>query len=552
MRVLFPEYPWDRGTREEGTKDWVAQAGLMKEIDADGLMGDTMDGMPHSYLEASDAVHHPLALHPEGLPAEEALGWNQLTWGYWSYPFVPMISRYKWLERRHMPILISNGRHHVDGMQAAFFNGVGYSDQQDVVGVHNGWTEREHETLRRMATIERAMAPLMVSPDWEPFAETEHEGVFASRFPLGDEALWTVVNRNEFRVSGEQIQVAGGEGRRYFDLWRGVEVKPETAPDGRARLSFEMEALGFGAVLERPAGPVPAEPVPAELERLLETMRRLSARPLASYDDTWKVLPQEMAAIAPTVQKEPPPGMVLIPGGRFEFRVSTVGTVGRSEPGVDVQYPWEDAPRRSHEHSMELKPFYMDRYPVTNGEFKRFLEAAKYHPRDDHNFLRDWKDGSYPEGWAERPVTWVSLEDAREYARWAGKRLPNEWEWQYAAQGTDGRLYPWGNEWDEAAAPVADKVTRLTAPDEVRAHPRGASPFGVMDMVGNVWQWTNEFQDEHTRSATLRGGSYYQPQGSMWYFPQAYQLNQHSKYLLMAPSEDRAGTIGFRCAADVR
>ena len=97
VRVLFPEYPWDRGTREEGTKDWVAQAGLMKEIDADGLMGDTMDGMPHSYLEASDAVHHPLALHPEGLPAEEALGWTQLTWGYWSYPFVPMISRYKWL-----------------------------------------------------------------------------------------------------------------------------------------------------------------------------------------------------------------------------------------------------------------------------------------------------------------------------------------------------------------------------------------------------------------------------------------------------------------------
>ena len=83
------------------------------------------------------------------------------------------------------------------------------------------------------------------------------------------------------------------------------------------------------------------------------------------------------------------------------------------------------------------------------------------------------------------------------------------------------------------------------------AHPKGASPFGVMDMAGNVWQWTEEFEDTHTRAAVLRGGSYYQPQGSMWYFPQPYRLDEHGKYLLMAPSLDRSGAIGFRCAVDV-
>ena len=81
-------------------------------------------------------------------------------------------------------------------------------------------------------------------------------------------------------------------------------------------------------------------------------------------------------------------------------------------------------------------PFYIDRYPVTNADFKKFLDAAQYHPQDSHNFLKDWRNGSYPEGWANKPVTWVSLEDARAYAAWAGKRLPHEWEWQYAAQGT--------------------------------------------------------------------------------------------------------------------
>jgi len=83
----------------------------------------------------------------------------------------------------------------------------------------------------------------------------------------------------------------------------------------------------------------------------------------------------------------------------------------------------------------------------------------------------------------------------------------------------------------------------------VDAFPGGASPFGVQDLMGNVWQWTDEFVDEH-RAAIVRGGGFYRPAGSMWYFPRNSKLNQHGKYLLMAPCKDRSAMVGFRCVVD--
>ena len=283
----------------------------------------------------------------------------------------------------------------------------------------------------------------------------------------------------------------------------------------------------------------------------MSKMKTMSAQPLASWSNEWRALPQHVVTIASTkLSKTAPPGMVEIPAADFDFEVRGIEIEGSDAIGVDVAYPWEDSARRYHHQQIKMNRFYIDQYSVSNAQFKAFLTATGYHPKDDLNFLKHWRNGTYPEGWANKPVTWVSLEDARAYAAWAGKRLPHEWEWQYAAQGTDSRLYPWGNDWNAAAIPVPEKGRALRAPDDGAAHPLGASPFGVMDMVGNVWQWTDEYVDEHTRAAILRGGSYYQPQGSIWYFPQAYRNDQHGKLLLMAASKDRAGTLGFRCVID--
>jgi formylglycine-generating enzyme required for sulfatase activity len=242
--------------------------------------------------------------------------------------------------------------------------------------------------------------------------------------------------------------------------------------------------------------------------------------------------------------------MLRIPEGDYDFQVSGIEIEGGNDPGVDVQYPWEDSARRFHQHQMHVHSFYIDRTPVTNAEFRKFLDATHYHPNDDHNFLRAWKNGSYPEGWANKPVTWVSIEDARAYGEWSGKRLPHEWEWQYAAQSADGRSFPWGTEWNARAVPPVDSGPAMHPLADVATFPEGASPFGVLDLIGNVSQWTDEYRDAHTRAAIVRGGASYQPRGSIWYFPQTYKLNEHQKYLLMSPGHDRAGTIGFRCIVD--
>ena len=547
VRVLFPMMMWDQGVNDPGVPWPQAIAEFMKQLDADGINGDTQDGVPLVFSLAADKVGHPLAFEPEGGPHDEGIAWNVLTWGQYQYQFVPIVDRYRWLEPRH-EVNISDRwkRDKTDNLQFAFFNGEGWESWENIWGIWNGITPRDGEATRRVATIERGVSRFLVSQDWEPFYPTQMYGVFASRWPLGELAVYTIVNRNEYEVRGRQMTISSKPGVRYFDLYHGEEIIP-IHEGGNDVLSFVTEAHGYGAILTTPGEP------DAGMKTLMSKMKQLTAQPLSSYSHEWKPLPQQLVEIKGTTpSSSAPEGMIRIAAADFLFKVEGIEIEGFNDVGVDVQYLWEDEARRFHEHRISIKPFYIDKYPVMNEEFKRFLDASHYHPKDDLNFLKDWKNGTYPAGWAKRPVTWVSLEDARAYAEWAGKRLPREWEWQYAAQGADGRIYPWGNSWDASVVPVPDKGRSMRGPDEVDAHPAGASPFGVMDMVGNVWQWTDEFVDDHTRAGILRGGSYYRPQGSVWYFPQAYRNDQHGKLLLMAPSYDRSGGVGFRCVKDAQ
>jgi iron(II)-dependent oxidoreductase len=548
VRVFLPTMPWDHGTREPDVSDWQAIAELVHAIGADGINGDTYNGVPRAFFDACNALGCPVVLQPEStISSEEQLIWNVQSWGKKApNEVIPPVAKWKWLEPRHM-INYENrwGRDRNHDLQYIFFNGIGYNAWENVWGIWNQLTPRDAETLRRIAMIQRRFASAMVSMDWRPYERTLQAGVFASRFPTDSYTLWTLVNRNEYAVTGEQIALPHRDGAQYYDAWHGIPLQPRL-DDGCAVFDFALEGRGFGALLAL----APASQMDG-LGDFLARMRERASVPLQSLSKQWHSLPQQVVPIeAVPVASVAPPGMLAIPAGDFDFVVGGVEIEGQTWEGNDVQYPWETSARRGHRHRLQMPAFFIDRTSVTNAQFRKFLDASRWRPRDPHNFLRHWRDGVPLPGWDNKPVTWVSIEDARAYAAWAGKRLPREWEWQYAAQGNDGRHYPWGNLWDETMVPAVNRGRTLRAPDDVDAHPAAASPFGVLDLIGNVWQWTDEYVDEHTRAGILRGGSSYQPQTSHWYFPQAYRLDQHSKYLLMAPCKDRSGSVGFRCVMD--
>jgi iron(II)-dependent oxidoreductase len=547
VKVFLPTMPWDNGTREGDAPDWERMAELVAATGADGINGDTYSGVPRAFHVACEARGRRMILQPE---STAQAGDHHLTWNLQSWTkripdeSIPTVVKLKWLEPRHI-INIENrwSRNRTSDLQHALFNGIGYVAWENVFGFINQFTDRDAETLRRVATIQRQFAAELTGPDWRPYERTLQKGIFASRWPGDGRTLWTLINRQEYAIAGEQLAVPHVAGTIYYDTWNGERLDPRLEGD-RAVLSAQIAANGFGAFVADRTG--------ADLSEFLAAMRKLAARPLAEFSAKWTSAKQELVPIASTRRYgTAPDGMVAIPAAEFDFAVNGTVIEGYAAEGVDVQYPWEDSPRRGHRHRIFIDAFAIDRHPVTNAQFKAFIDASRYAPKDTQNFLAHWIDGAPATGWGDRPVTWVGIEDARAFAAWAGKRLPREWEWQYAAQGTDGRLYPWGDDWREEAAPAPSLERYMPNPPAVGAHPVGASPFGVEDLVGTIWQWTDEYRDEHQRAAVLRGGTAYQPQTSHWYFPQAYALDQHSKYLLMAPAKDRSAGIGFRCAVDL-
>ena len=192
--------------------------------------------------------------------------------------------------------------------------------------------------------------------------------------------------------------------------------------------------------------------------------------------------------------------------------------------------------------------YCMDVYPVTNEAYRKFFEGGGYHTREywsDEGWAWKEKEKVFQPGfwddpiWDQlhHPVVGVGYFEAEAFAKWAGNRLPTEQEWEKAARGTDGRGYPWGEEFGENRCNSNESNIGATTP--VKKYPNGTSPFDCHDMAGNVWEWTNSWGDNSHKYRVIRGGSWFDDAKFLrssyrnWNFPTNWGPN-----------------VGFRCAQD--
>lgn len=218
--------------------------------------------------------------------------------------------------------------------------------------------------------------------------------------------------------------------------------------------------------------------------------------------------------------------------------------------------------------SVRLPAYYLAMYPVTNAQYRVFEKATGYR-RGEH---------VVPDGMDDHPVVNVNCEDAEAYCRWAGLRLPTELEWEKGARGTDGRLFPWGDDWDRderrccngmryrsewylpgpVKLPSIEPVNRTCS---VTEYSEGVSPFGLYQMAGNVWEWCADWYDpaayERYRAGNLvptKTGTSRVARGESWNF----DFIEAPSVAICCPwpfdyrfdPAGRFSNVGFRCAMD--
>lgn len=568
VRVLVEYNPWDIGTRREGKSDVEALSELVAATDADGIFLDTMFAASAELREALDKIRPGLIFETEATPyaPQQILSYPldsakicTGSWGQTSVPSPGEVLDLKWIEPRFSMRGVdrnANGRSSLIAL--FFFHGTGHVLWEDIFGWWNPFTLEDRIILSRCISLLRAYSSAFLDPDWEPYLDTLlPEEISAHKWRTGQKTVYTLYNHRGRDVHEAVITLPVGDNMEVYDVWNGGKAEKSPIGDGSVTVSLRIDSLRCGCLVVQPRD----EPPPVFREA-----PAISDKPAYHRVGEEAHLPLPVQPSEPGSSKEIPDGMVLVPGGRTTLMIDTAF-------GTRYTHPAYDGISSDHALSLEIMSYLMEITEVTNAQYKDFLNSARYRPAVMKNFLKHWitpdPDESDPGLWQipagkeNHPVVYVDLDDARAYARWAKRRLPTEEEWQYAAQGNDRtRRWPWGKDFNPDFCNGPDTSVQDNSKSEsvfgdttpVDAYPDGASPFGCLDMSGNVWEWTeSERDDGHSRYAILKGGSHFVAGGSGYYMAGGAQpCRRHSVMLLMYPGLDRCSTIGFRCVKDMQ
>jgi len=583
--------PWDESTREENQLKGMAD--ILRATDADGVVLDTRGESSRELQATADRVKPGIIMYSEGMAVPKDMP-DIVAGRVHDALFLPPPLNLNKFIRSDFAIFrvlqVSEGYLHRE-IALCLFNGYGMELNVMRAG-RPAWMDEQYRMMGRAVRILRENSPAFLRPEWEPLLPTRVDSVWVNRWPTASKTIFTIYSARPEGFDGPLCPVLVRPGEHLVSLWHHEERNPVVVR-GEANLPVKVEGFSRAWLGTRREGSVDVVALLPSILRVqiegdslfFSTGRTGRVEVWAgdpSYDgkpfvstqmedgislysqfgayegkvvvrllDDGELVDERVDSVVPgtprlisereTTRRATlaPRGMVGVPACTFRYSATLADDANPVIPYPDL----------SDRRVVRVSRFFMDEFPVTNADFARFLKATGYRPADTANFLRHWTQGRVPRRLERHPVVWVSADDARAYAQWAGKRLPTAVEWQYAAQGTDGRAYPWGSAFDSSCCNVG--IGHTTTVD---AYPRGTSPFGVQDCIGNVWQLTaDEYFNGSYSYVILRGGSYYSPTASIWYVKGGPVPVHRQQMLLRAGAGlDRNATVGFRCVKDAQ
>ncbi|MCF8350655.1 MAG: formylglycine-generating enzyme family protein [Bacteroidales bacterium] len=577
--------PWDKSTRTENPYKGMAR--LIEATDANGVVLDTRGSSSYELQRAADSIKEGVVMYSEGMAVPKDMP-GIISGRVHDAIFMPPPLNLNKLIRPDFAIFrvcqLSQGRIHREAC-ISFFNGYGNELNTFAAG-RPDWMEEEYKFLGKISMMLRENSKACHSFEWTPIIQSTHDSIWVNKWPADNKTVFTVFSLIPEGFDGPLFEAEPDH--HYVSLYHHEELIPDTIKgklfipaktsafdqawlntrrEGNVdciaafrelldvELSFDTLKINArtGDLIKVWAGAPSYQNEAVILEtsahhlKLHEHFGRYEGKFVVQLFEGSEIIDERIVYIDPGTPRlisrvettesagQIPEGMVFIEGSEYLFSV-------KSGNGF-IPYPDYNEPRK-----VKVRSFYMDKHPVSNLEYYEFVAKSGYRPEDSTNYLKHWRDGKYPEGMGVYPVVNLGLKDARAFAAWSGKRLPTEIEWQYAAQGgTHGQAWPWRKGFDSTKCNNA--LGYITAID---SFPSGVSPFGVLDMVGNVWQMTHDVYDNGSYYFNiLKGGSYYKPTSSWWYVqggPKA--VNENQMLLLVSPSFNRNATVGFRLVKD--
>lgn len=560
VRVMIDHKPWVPGVPDGFISANRALAYIVEYCDLDGVYLDCGSHPKPDLKEYLEAIGPDKVFAAEATTPLEHISYQPMSWCQFTDDSqAPGIMRNHWLERNFM--LYETRRYYYHPMaelQRAWMSGGGHVIWENVFGYWAAYSPRYASWLRLCTAAQRRFVDLFTGEDWEPLIASQPEqNIYGSRFAAGGQTLYTLCNRSGTDYRGILLRSPKQTGIRCFDVISGQQLRIEEHND-ELHISGSIGEEGIAGIFI-----IAETDITVEFTDFIEQQAKAHAAADFSFQ-TWDgehrktELPHTLRHVPEKVEiKSQPDGMVPVPGFtgtmRQRYRMRECGFIAAHKTELHVYDAFED--ECVDESDVSIGDLWADVCPVTNAQFKAFIDATDYQPAEPMHFLRHWHHGRIPLGMEEHPVVYVSLNDARAYAAWAGKRLPTEAEWQRSCLGDRHYQFPWGN---EIALQLGHENKRLcndgrrggTTP--VTHYKQGISAYGCLDMIGNTWEWTeSERSDGHTRYAILKGGCWYGAEGSFWLFDGGPRGGDWAaKLILMHDGWDRCATIGFRCVAD--